>query len=154
MDFYRFWEILSENKNEWNSSPEPSDNPPEYTNWSDRYTDDDLKWTDWEEDGVTVKLVGGHFFDARNKPMPFLDQYANQVQNWDQTRGISLDYERMYGTIRGAENPRTGEGWDDETVRVELKNPVLSDYANPQNKIELPDSILGNIKSHFFKRYE
>lgn len=147
MDFYRFWEIIEEN---YGRFPEPPDSPPEYPSWEE----EDLKWSEWEEDGVTLRLVDGHFVDARRKPLPFLDKYVPLVSNWDQTHGISLDYERMYGTLPGGDNPRTGESWDDEDVRVELKGASLSDYGNPRNRIELPDNLLGAIKSHFFKDYK
>jgi hypothetical protein len=152
MDFYRFWKILNENKNEWKRFPEPPDSPPEYhgSDWEDK----DLRWSDWEEDGVTVRLVSGHFVDSRNRPLPFLDEYADQVQNWDQTHGISLDWSRMLGTLPGLENPRTGAYRDDEDVRIELDKLALSDYKNHTNRIELPDSFIPNIKAHFFRGYE
>lgn len=154
MDFYRFWEILSENKSEWvhntRSFAERPDSPPEHPTWEDK----DLHWGEWEEDGATVRLVDGHFVDARNKPVPFLDQYASQVQGWDQTRGISLEYNIMYGTLPGREDPRTGESSDDENVRVELDKLALSDYKDPGNKIELPDSMIASVKAHFFKGYD
>jgi len=145
MDFYKFWEILNER-----NFPERPDTPPEYPEWSD----EDLEWSSREEDGVTLKLVNGHFVDARNKPVPFLDQYAPQVQGWDQTRGISLEFNKMYGTLPGFENPKTGESSDDEVVRVDLEKPSLSDYSNPENKIELPDNLIAKIKAHFFMGYE
>jgi len=147
MDFYRFWQIIEEN---YGRFPERSDSPPEYPTWED----EDLMWGEWEEDGMTVRLVGGRFVDAKGKPLPFLDKYAPLVSTWDQTRGISLEYERMYGTLPGSENPRNGEGWDDEDVRVELKNAYLADYSNAQNKIELPGNVLSAIKTHYFKGYE
>jgi len=156
MDFYRFWQILDGNKNEWIHNtrrfPEPPDSPPEYPDLE--WDDQDLHWSDWEEDGVTVRLVNGHFVDSKNKPVPFLDEYATQVQNWDQTHGISLDWNRMIGTLPGFENPRTGEYRDDEDVRIELEKLALSDYKNPRNRIDLPRALISKIKAHFFRGYE
>jgi hypothetical protein len=155
MDFYKFWQIL-ENKNEWihgvRKFPEPPDTPPDYpeNNWDD----DDLVWGDWEEDGTTVKLMNGRFVDFKNNPLPFLDEYVGQVQNWDQSRGISLDWSRKYGTLPGFENPKTGQYRDDEEVKVELEKLSLSDYKNPNNKIELPDNLIAKVKNHFFKGYD
>lgn len=145
MDFYKFWEILNER-----SFPEPPDTPPEYPHWTDHYGDEDLEWGDWEEDSSAVKVANGHFVDGRNKPLPFLDPYVAQVQGWDQNK-MYLDYMSMIGTLRGRENPKTGEGFDDENVRVEIKNLALVD---PTNKIELPDRLYPWFKAHFFRGYD
>ena len=150
MNFYRFWQIIEENYGRYGRFPERPDSPPEYPTWEDK----DLVWDEWDEDGNTVRLVGGRFVDERGNLVPFLDKYAPLVSKWDQTNGMMLAYEKMYGTLQGSENPRTGEEEDDEVVRVELKNAYLGDYSNDQNKIELPNNMLSAIKVHYFKGYE
>jgi hypothetical protein len=154
MDFYKFWQILDGNKNEWAHGvrrfPERPDTPPDLPTWEDK----DLRWSDWEEDGTNLRLVDGHFFDFRNRPLPFLDEYAPQAQNWNQTHGIYLNYQKMYGTLPGSDDPRGGESWDDQDVRVELEKPALSDPSNPENRIDLPERLTTKIKSHFFPGYE
>ena len=145
MEFYKFWEILNER-----NFPERPDTPPETPDWSD----EDLEWGEWEEDGTTVRMNNGHFVDGQNRPVPFLDQYAAQVQGWDQTYGISLQFNKMVGTLPGEDNETTGEFKDDEEVRVELENLALADVKNPQNKIELPDNLIPKVKAQFFRGYE
>jgi hypothetical protein len=145
MDFYKFCQILNER-----SFPERPDTPPDHPEWEDK----DLQWSDWDEDGVAVKLVDGRFVDSKNSPVPFLDQYATQAQNWDQTHGISLQFHKMIGTLPGFEDPRTGEHPDDEQVAVRLEKLALADFKNQQNKIELPDNLIYKVKAHFFPGYD
>ncbi len=147
-----FYEWLNENGyDSWKLSTPPDWEGPD---WSDN----DLEWTDWEENSESVWLVNKQFIDARKRIMPWLSQFLEEVNKWnfqdlnvtpeklDHSKSLSLNFNAEFGNYPATENPKTGEGHDSIPLRVNIKNPILTDG---NNQIDL-SGLEGKIVRHFY----
>lgn len=168
-----FYEFLAEyGYDSWKLASPPDWEGPDWT-------EEDLEWSDWEENSESVWLVNGQFMDRKRNPLPWLQPWVEEVKKWgaedhselpwkkhnpdlfsrgwwpvegmaDHSKSLSIEYKYKTGELPGGENPKTGKGWDAHTVRVEIESPVLTDG---KNKSDLSD-VAGKIEKHFYPQYE
>lgn len=176
ISFYEFYKLMESNNWERGYDSWKLSEPP---GWGGHdWSEDDLEWTDWEDNSESVWLVNGQFVDSKRTPLPWLQPWVEEVKKlgsedhkelpwvhekpersifWpkdgmaDHSKSIGIEFEVRYGYLRGGENPKTGESWEPETVAVEMKSPVLA--IGDEHKLDL-SSVEGKITSHFYSKYE
>lgn len=155
------------------------DSPPGWGSGRD-WSETDLEWTDWEDNSESVWLVNGQFVDKKKTPLAWLQPWLEEVKKWgsedhnempwikekpeggkvsfwpkggmeDHSKSIGIEFQVRYGYLRGGEDPKTGEGWDNKTVAVEIKSPVL--VYGDEKKSDL-SKVQVNIERHFYPSYE
>jgi hypothetical protein len=69
----------------------------------------------------------------------------------DRMKSLGVYCRVRYGYLRGGENPGTGEGWDDETVAVEIRSPEL--VLDDGHRSDL-SSVSSEIRKKYYGGYE